>query len=551
VGGPRDRERGVSVVAPAPPRPPYAPLRGIAGTLFATDHKAVAVRTFALAFVFFLGGGVLALLMRTELMAPGMQVTSRAGYDEMFSMHGSTMIYLFVAPVALALGTYFVPLQVGAAEIAAPRVNLLGFWLYALGGLIVWLSWFPRNGAPQGAWTGEYPFSDSTNLPGTGMDLWIVGVALATLGAILWAACQLATIVARRAPGMTLLRMPVFTWTMLATCLMTVASFPSLLGAMGGLLLDRHGVDVFPGAGGAAAYQHLFWFYGHPVVYTMFFPFVGASLEVLATFSRRRVFGYKGVALSLLVFAALSSAVWGHHMFTTGEVSNLYFSLTSHMLAVPAGMEYVAAVGTLIGGALVFRTPMLFALAFFVQFLIGGLTGIYVASPPLDYHAHDTYFVVAHFHYTLFAGSVFGLFAAVYYWWPKVTGWMLGERLGKAHFWLLVVGTHLTFFPMFLLGYDGMPRRVADYASSWGLTDGNLVATIGSYVIALGMLAFVVNLVASWVASRPAGPDPWGGQTLEWATTSPPPRFNFDGPVPPIRSAEPLMDVRGVPEASR
>jgi cytochrome c oxidase subunit 1 len=338
---------------------------------------------------------------------------------------------------------------------------------------------------------------------------------------------------------------------MLATCVMTIASFPSLLGAMGGLLLDRHGVDVFPGAAGAAAYQHLFWFYGHPVVYTMFFPFVGAALEVIATFSRRRVFGYKGIALSLLTFAALSSAVWGHHMFTTGQVSNLYFSLTSHMLAVPAGMEYVAAVGTLIGGSLLLRTPMLFAIGFFVQFLIGGLTGIYVASPPLDYHAHDSYFVVAHFHYTLFAGSVFGLFAAIYYWWPKVTGMMLGERLGRLHFWLLAIGTHLTFFPMFLVGYDGMPRRVADYTAADHWTGLNLLETIGSYVIAVAMLAFVANLILSWLAARPAGPDPWAGHTLEWATTSPPPRWNFTEPLPPIRSSEPLMDLRGVPEASR
>jgi cytochrome c oxidase subunit 1 len=348
-----------------------------------------------------------------------------------------------------------------------------------------------------------------------------------------------------------MLRMPVFTWAMLATCIMTLAAFPSLLLAMGGLLLDRHGVSVFPGAGGAAAYQHLFWFYGHPVVYTMFFPFVGAALEVLATFSGRRVFGYKGIALSLLAFAALSSAVWGHHMFTTGQVSNLYFSLTSHMLVVPAGMEYVAAAGTLIGGSLVLRTPMLFAIGFFVQFLIGGVSGIYVASPPLDYHAHDSYVVVAHFHYTLFAGSLFGLFAAVYYWWPKVTGIMFHEGLGRVHLWLLVIGTNLAFFPMFLLGYDGMPRRVADYAASEGWTGANLVSTIGAYVIALGMLAFALNVMVSWLQGRPAGPDPWGGQTLEWATSSPPPRHNFTGPLPPIRSAEPLMDLRGVPEASR
>jgi cytochrome c oxidase subunit I len=308
---------------------------------------------------------------------------------------------------------------------------------------------------------------------------------------------------------------------------------------------------VYAGAGGAAAYQQLFWFYGHPVVYTMFFPFVGASLEVIATFSRRRVFGYRGIALSLLAFAALSSAVWGHHMFTTGQVSNLYFSLTSTMLAVPAGLEYVAAIGTLVGGALLLRTPMLFAIGFFAQFLIGGLTGIYVASPPLDYHVHDSYWVVAHFHYTLFAGSVFGLFAAVYYWWPKATGFVLSEGLGKVHFWLLVLGTNLTFFPMFLLGYDGMPRRVATYAASEGWQGLNVAASVGSYVIAAAMLVFAANVALSWLRPEPAGPDPWGAQTLEWATSSPPPRWNFDGPLPPIRSAEPLMDLRGAPEASR
>ncbi|MDX6721965.1 MAG: cytochrome c oxidase subunit [Solirubrobacteraceae bacterium] len=542
---------GMSVVAPASPPAPFAPLRGVAGYLLGTDHKSVATRIFGTAMAFLVAGGVLALLMRTELAAPGMQVTSRGGYDQMFSMHGSTMIYLVVTPVALALGTYFVPLQVGAAEIAGPRVNLLGFLAYAAGAVIAWLSWLPRNGAGSSGWTAEFPMSDSVNTPGAGMDLWIVGVSLATLGALVLAGCQLATIVARRAPGMTLLRMPVFTWAMLATCIMTLASFPSLLLAMGGLMLDRHGVSIYPGAGGAAAYQHLFWFYGHPVVYTMFFPFVGAALEVLATFSGRRVFGYKGIALSLLAFAALSSAVWGHHMFTTGQVSNLYFSLTSHMLAVPAGMEYVAAAGTLIGGALVLRTPMLFAIGFFVQFLVGGVTGVYVGSPPLDYHVHDSYFVVAHFHYPLFAGSIFGLFAAVYYWWPKVTGIMFHEGLGRVHFWLLVIGTNVTFFPMFLLGYDGMPRRIADYAASEGWTTANLISTIGSYVIALGMLAFALNVVVSWLAGRPAGPDPWGGQTLEWATTSPPPRHNFEAPLPPIRSSEPLMDLRGVPEASR
>ncbi|MEA2382850.1 MAG: cytochrome c oxidase subunit [Solirubrobacteraceae bacterium] len=530
------------------PRPPIAPVGGVAGAVVGTDHKSVARRTFVTAFGFFFAGGVIALLMRWELATPGMQVTSRAGYDQLFTMHGSTMIYLFVTPVALSLGTYFVPLQVGAAEIAGPRVNLVGYWLLAFGGIVAWSSFLARNGAASAAWTAEFPMSDAPNTPGTGMDLWIAGVMLATTGVILMAACQLATIVARRAPGMTMLRLPVFTWSMVVTCLMVVTAFPSLLIAMGGLLLDRHGVDVYPGAGGATAYQHLFWFYGHPVVYVMFFPFVGASLEVIATFSRRRVFGYKGIVLSLLAFAALSMAVWGHHMFTTGQVANHYFSLTSTMLAVPAGMEYVAAIGTLIGGALVLRTPMLFALAFFLQFLIGGVTGIYVGSPPLDYHVHDSYFVVAHFHYTLLAGSVFGLFAAVYYWWPKVVGFHLRDGLGKLHLALFVLGTNVTFLPMFFLGYDGMPRRVANYTPADGWTTLNVLSTVGAFVIALSMLVFCLNVLVSWLRAEPAGPDPWGGQTLEWATSSPPPRLNFEAGLPPVRSSEPLLDLRGVPE---
>jgi cytochrome c oxidase subunit 1 len=528
-------------------RPPFAPLRGVAGYLVATDHKSVALRTCATAFGFFLAGGVLALLMRYELARPGMQLTSRDGYDQMFTMHGSTMIYLFVTPVALALGTYLVPLQVGAAEIAAPRINLVGFWLFVLGGLIAWSGFLTRNGAGAAAWTAEFPQSGAQGTPGAGMDLWISGVTLAVLGTLLMGACILATIVARRTPGMTMLRVPVFTWAMFVTCLMVVTSFPSLVIAMGGLMLDRHGVSVYRGAAGATAYQDLFWFYGHPVVYVMFFPFVGASLQVVAALSRRRLFGYKGVALSLLAFAALSMSVWGHHMFTTGQVSNSYFSLTSTMLAVPAGLEYVALVGTLIGGAIVLRTPMLFALGFFLQFLVGGLSGIYVASPPLDYHVHDSYFVVAHFHYTLLAGSVFGFFAAVYFWWPKVTGWMLREGLGRLHFAAFVVGTNLTFIPQFVLGYEGMPRRIADYTAADGWTTGNTVSTIGAFVIAVSVAIFLLNVLVSWLRQQPAGPDPWEAQTLEWATSSPPPRTNFVDPLPPIRSAEPLLDLRGVP----
>jgi cytochrome c oxidase subunit 1 len=338
--------------------------------------------------------------------------------------------------------------------------------------------------------------------------------------------------------------MPVFTWSMLVTCLMVVASFPALVLAMGLLLADRHGTNVFGTAGGPAAYQNLFWFYGHPVVYVMFFPFLGAVVEVIATNARRRVLGHRAIVVSLLVFTALSMSVWGHHMFTTGQVANGYFSTTSTLLAVPAGLEYLAMIGTMVGGAIVLRTPMLFALGFVVQFLVGGLSGIWVASPPLDYQAHDSYIVVAHFHYTLLAGSAFGLFAAAYHWWPKVTGRLLGERLGKAHFWLMVVGTNMTFIPQFVLGQKGMPRRVADYSPAYGWDGLNLISSIGAGVVALSILVFLLNAALTSVRGRVAGPDPWGGHTLEWATTSPPPRLNFEGPLPAVRSFAPLLDAR-------
>ena len=523
------------------------PPRGALGALIGTDHKSVALRTIVAAFCFFIAGGVLALLMRLELAEPGMQITSRDGYNQLFTMHGSTMIYLFITPLALALGMYLVPLQVGAAEIAWPRLNALGFWLFVGGGLVMWSSFFSRNGAGKATWIGIDPLSSTPWTPGTGMDLWCAGVALTAVGALLPAACILATIATRRAPGMTMLRLPVFSWTMVATTLMVLTAFPALVAAMGLLLLDRHGADIFRSPGGPGSYQHLFWFYGHPVVYVVFFPFVGAVGEVIATFSRRRFFGYPIFVVSILTFAALSMAVWGHHMFTTGQTADRYFSLTSTALAVPAGLEYLALIGTMFGGALVLRTPMLFALGFLALFLVGGLSGIWVASPPLDYQEHETYVIVAHFHYTLMGGSAFGLFAGLYYWFPKFTGRLLGEGLGKTHFWLMAIGTNLTFFPMFFVGEDGMLRRVADYTPADGWQTLNTLETVGSWVLALSILVFLVNFALAFLRYPDAGPDPWGAQTLEWATGSPPPRLNFDGPLPPVRSAQPLMDLRGVP----
>jgi cytochrome c oxidase subunit 1 len=481
--------------------------------------------------------------MRLELAQPGMQLMGKATYSELFTAHGSTMIYLFITPAALAVGLYLVPLQIGAAGLALPRVSLAGWWLYIGGGLMTYIGFVTDQGAARDGWTAFQPLSDSPFTPGPGMDLWTLGVALVTLGQILWAIDLLATVVRRRAPGMTLLRMPMLTWGVTVACLLVVFAFPAAVAAMVLLYVDRNTNGVFTGTVGAVNYQHLFWFYGHPVVYVMFFPFVGAVLEVIATFSRRRVFGYRNTVAALLLFTALSMSVWAHHMFSTGRVANEYFSLTSTALVVPAGMEYFAMIATMIGGAIVLRTPMLFALGFVVHFLIGGLSGIFVASPPLDYHVHNSYSLIAHFHYTIFGGSVLGLFAAAYYWLPKVTGVLMGERLGKVHFWLTVVGLNVTFLPMFWLGYDGMTRRIADYPARPGWATVNTAETAGAFVIALSVAVFLFNLRASLRRRDPAGRDPWGGHTLEWATTSPPPRHNFDE-LPPIRSHAPLLDLR-------
>jgi cytochrome c oxidase subunit 1 len=530
-----------------------APARvpGVLGWAVSTDHKRIGLAAMATSFVFFAISGILAMVMRTELAAPGMQVVSRDVYNQIFTLHGGGMVYLFLAPFAVALGVYIVPLQVGAAEIVAPRLALLGFWLFALGGFVTYLGVLTQHNSAKTGWTAFFPLSDDRFTPGSGMDFWLAGTILATAGPILLALSVLATILRRRAPGMTMLRIPIFCWSMLVTVLMVITSFPVLVVAFSLLLLDRHGIDVYESTRGQLTYQHLYWFYSHPVVYVMFFPFVGAVGEVFSTFGRRPFFGYKTTAISLLVFAALSMSVWGHHMFTTGQVQNEYFSLTSTLLSLPAGAEYFALVGTLIGASLVFSTATLFGIGFVLLFVIGGLSGIMTASPPIDYHVHDSYFVVAHFHYTLFAGSMFGLLAGLYYWWPKATGWLLGEGLGKLQFALLFVGTNLTFFPQFLLGYDGMPRRVATYPEDAGWTTLNVISTIGSYVVGLGMLVLAINIWRSWRARRPAGSDPWGGNTLEWWTTSPPPRFNFDRALPPIKTFTPLLDLRKDAERDR
>ncbi len=532
------------MTATAHPVPTVRRVTGWFGALTSTDHKRIGLNLGICSLVFFLVGGVFALLMRTQLAQPNMQFVSDDTYNQLFTMHGSTMIYLFVTPMAIALALYLVPLQIGALSLSGPRVALCGFWIWLSGGLIMQSGWFTADGAGRAGWFSYIPLSNGTNTPGVGMDMWVIGVILAASGMLLMAACVLVTIGRRRAPGMALLRMPVFTWTELASMLMVVGAFPVLVLAMVLLFIDRHGGHIYAGFNGAIDYQDLFWFFGHPVVYVMFFPYLGAAAEAIAVSSHKRWFGYTAFVASILLFAALSMAVWSHHMFTTGGVTNQYFAFTSTLLVVPAGIEYFDMLGTMIGGALVLRTSMLFALFFFVQFLIGGLSGIFVASPVLDYHAQDSYVIVAHFHYTLFAGSIFGFFAGVYHWFPKLTGALLRESLGKLQLALMAVGTNMTFFPMFFLGNDGMSRRISRYPTHPGWATLNLIETIGAGIIALGVLTFLWNVVVSLRRRERAGDDPWLGHTLEWATTSPPPPLNFERPLPPIKSYAPLLDVR-------
>jgi cytochrome c oxidase subunit 1 len=518
---------------------------GLPQWLLSLDHKRIGLLTIGTSLVLFFLNGALALTMRAQLAQPSQNILGPQAYLQFMTMHGTGMITVAVTPLALGLGVYLVPLQVGAPRIAAPRATLLGYWLYVLGALTLIWAFLTPNGAQDG-WWGFTPLSNSVYSPGPGQSLWTAGVFLAACGMILQGSTTLWTLLRMRAPGVTLLRIPVFCWSQLVTCLMVVAAFPPLLIAMVMLAADRISPHSFGSNAFNVAYENLFWFYGHPVVYVMFFPFVGCVAEALATFSGRRFFAYKGTALSLLAFAAGSMAVWGHHLFASGQEVDDYFSLTSIMLTIPAGVEYFGFLGTLWGGRLRYTTSMLFALAFIPQFLVGGLSGILVANPAIDYQVNNSYFVLGHFHYTLLAGSMFGFFAGFYLWFPKATGLMLGERLGKLHWLLMVIGTNTAFIPFFILGYDGMPRWMATYPAGAGFTTLSLISSIGAGVIGVAMCVFIWNVYVSVRRAVPAGPDPWQGQTLEWATSSPPPRFNFnlDYPVIAVRSYAPLLDRR-------
>jgi cytochrome c oxidase subunit 1 len=521
---------------------------GLYEWLTTTDHKRIGILYIVNSFIFFFIGGLLALGIRTELAQPGLQfVPNEEVYNQLFTMHGTIMIFLFIIPMLAGFANYIAPLQIGAPDMAFPRINALSFWMLPLGGILLLLG-FVTGGAAQAGWTSYSPLAQDRPLgsPGSGEDLWIMGLVLIGTSSILGAVNFLVTIFKMRAPGMTMFRMPILVWTVLVTSVLVLMATPVFTSALIMLFIDRnYGGHFFdPSTGGnAILWQNVFWFYSHPAVYVMVLPAMGMISEILPVFSRKPLFGYKAFVFATAAIGALGFSVWAHHMFTTGSVYLPFFSLMTFLIAVPTGVKMFNWIFTMFRGQLTFSTPLLFALGFLTMFLIGGINGAFSAAVPVDFALHDTYWVVAHLHYVLFGGSVFGVMAGLYYWFPKITGRMLGEGLGKIQFILMFVGFNLTFFPMHQLGLMGMPRRIADYASNAGWNDLNLAATIGGFTIALSMLPLIWNVFTSLRGGKIAGDDPWEANTLEWATTSPPPPYNFDH-LPEIRSERPLFDLR-------
>jgi cytochrome c oxidase subunit I len=518
---------------------------GLLKWMTSTDHKVIGMNYMVTSLVMFFLAGIMALVIRAQLVSPSGAVVSDQQFNQLFTMHGSLMLYLFAGPFAFGgLANYIVPMQVGAPDMAFPRLNAFSYWLYLSGSITMLMGFMVAGGAAAFGWVAYAPLSEATFSPGSGPDLWILSLGLTGFSAIFTGVNLITTIFYLRAPGMTMFRMPIFTWNMLVTAMLILIAFPVLTAAVVLLFCDRHfGTHIYTVQGGGVPvlYQNLFWFFGHPEVYILALPYFGIVTDVLPVMSRKPLFGYRGMVFATLAIAGLSTGVWAHHMFTTGVVLLPFFSLLSLLIAVPTGIKFFNWIGTMWRGSLVFNTCMLFSIGFLLAFLMGGLTGVMLAMPPIDFVTHDTYFVVAHFHQVLIGTAVFAGFAGFYFWYPKFFGRMFNETLGKLHFWFLFIGFWVTFLPQYVLGLRGMPRRVASYPAGLGWQNMNIASTVGAFIIGVGFVFFLVNLWVSWRKPVPAGDNPWDAHALEWFSTSPPAHHNFTK-LPPIRSERPVWD---------
>lgn len=521
----------------------HAPKRtGLWDWLTTVDHKKIGILYLIAGGIFFLAGGLEAILIRLQLIYPELNVIGAKTFNELITMHGTTMIFLAAMPIIFALMNAVVPLQIGARDVAFPFLNSLGFWLFFFGGVLLNTSWF-MGGAPDAGWT-SYATLSLNQYSGSGVDFYVLGLQIAGLGTLIGGINFLVTIINMRAPGMTFMRMPIFTWASFITSGLILFAFPAITVGLVLLMFDRlFGGNFFnPDAGGnIIIWEHLFWIFGHPEVYILILPAFGIISEVVSTFSRKRLFGYSSMVFATALIGFLGFMVWAHHMFTTGlgAIANTLFGLATMLIAVPTGIKIFNWLLTMWGGQIRFTAANLFAVGFIPTFTIGGMTGIMLAVPPADYQYHDSYFVVAHFHYVIVGGLVFGLFAGLYYWWPKMFGKMLNETIGKWNFWTFFIGFHLTFFPQHFLGLMGMPRRVYTYLAGQGLEIGNFISSIGVIGMTLGTILFVVNCFVAAKSTQKAPADPWDGRSLEWSIPSPPPEYNF-AQTPLVRGLDAL-----------
>ncbi len=537
------KQTPVTSIAPPPQRKGSV----LAGWLSSTDHKVIGHMYLITSFFFFLCAGIMALFIRIQLLGPDEHFVSEQQYNELFTMHGAIMLLLFATPTFAGFANELLPLQIGSPDVAFPRLNLLSYYLFAFGGLILLFSFLAPGGAAAFGWYAYAPLTSATYSPGIGGDLWIMGLVLSGLGTILGAVNFITTIFCLRAPGMTMFRMPIFTWNTLLTSMLVLFAFPVLAAALLVLEIDRRlGSQVFSAnSGGALLWQHLFWFFGHPEVYILALPFFGVATEIIPVFSRKPVFGYKSLIAATIAIAGLSMTVWAHHMFSTGAVLLPFFSFMSLLIAIPTGIKFFNWTGTMWKGQLTFEPPMLYCIGFLVTFLFGGITGVILASPPMNFAVTDSYFVVAHFHYVLAGTVMFATFAGFYFWWPKMTGKMLNSRLGKVQFWLLFIGFQMTFLVQHWAGVQGQVRRTANYPLLPGdITTLNIISSVGSWILALSMVLFLWNVYStSRFGRKVTAEDPWGfSSSLEWATSCPPPRHNFYR-IPRIRSERPAFDL--------